>query len=224
MSNKPNSTRAQTLFLRAFQQNPAGPPSQDWPAPAVLRRWLKNDDFSETLAGIRDAFRFQTDFHIASAAASAARTLQAAVAPIAAAAAPAVPSNDPAADLDKHLRSLTGLLRLAHLRQRFSTQPAPAIAVEDNGEDDSVRTNSKGINPKTGLPPMKWNPNWTDEPHVIANIFCDPDPNRLKAYMLLLTMRGRKGFEKFLAAFPDELEKAQQNALKHYPVPNQVPT
>src|SRR6266511_4049039 len=32
------TTRAQTIFLRAFRDNPLGPPPDAWPTPAVLDR------------------------------------------------------------------------------------------------------------------------------------------------------------------------------------------
>jgi len=232
MSDQPKATRAQNLFLKAFRQDPAGPPSQEWPAPAVLRRWLKNDNFRQTLADIRDALRFQADFPLASAAASSARTLQAAVAPIAIAATSAVAATSAAAtptnstatapDLERQLKSLTGLLRLAHLRQRFATDAQPATTAQASSAaaaDTQWDENIEGYNPdpnakndpRTGLPPFKWNPDWTDKPRTIANIFCDPDKSRLKAYMCLLTSRGVKGFEPFLAGFPEDLARVQQN-------------
>jgi hypothetical protein len=34
------NSHAQTIFLRAFQENPAGPPPDLWPSPAVFRKWL----------------------------------------------------------------------------------------------------------------------------------------------------------------------------------------
>src|SRR5258706_76550 len=71
---------------------------------------------------IRTALRYQTHFHVASAASRAAVAPQATIQPT-----PVptpTPSDNPAADLEKQLKSLTGLLRLAHLRQRFSTDAA----------------------------------------------------------------------------------------------------
>jgi hypothetical protein len=221
MSNHPTTTRAQKLFLRAFRDHPAGPPPSQWPAPAILSRWLENDTFRQSLAHLRDALRFQTDFSIATAAASASRTLQTAVLPLAPTPAPdtsAATSNDPKpaptpnpapADVERHVRSLTNLLRLAHLRQRFTAEPA------NNRPHSSPNTDNK----KT-FTPVAWNPNWYDRPDIIANSFCDPDKSRLKAYMLLLTMRGRKGFEPFLAAYPEELARALEIA-KTRSVPQQ---
>ena len=207
MSDQPTPTRAQKLFLRAFRENPAGPPPSEWPAPAVLHRWLEDDTFRQTLTSLRDTLRFQTDFYIATAAASASRTLQATVAPLTAP--PAAEADAPAhasptsADLDRQLRSLTSLLRLAHLRHRFTTAPT------DDRPSPSPKTDGK----KT-FTPVAWNPNWTDRPDIIANIFCDPDKNRLKAYLVLLVIRGRTDFAPFLAAYPEELSKALEHAEK----------
>src|SRR5258706_85417 len=92
MSNPEDKTAAQTLFLRAFRYNPAGPPPQDSPAPGTFRRWLKKESFRKALASIRDALRFQADLHVATAAAQAAKSLQAAL-PAAA------PLDPPAVDL-----------------------------------------------------------------------------------------------------------------------------
>src|SRR5688500_8233418 len=101
MSADPVTTRAQGTFLRAFRLNPSGPPPQDWPSPAILRRWLRSPGFKTALRSIQNALRFQTDFVIASAAARAARAM-----------------DDPAkAPTAKQLREI---LRLAHVRQRFN--------------------------------------------------------------------------------------------------------
>jgi hypothetical protein len=207
MSDHPTATRAQKLFLRAFRDNPAGPPPSDWPAPAVLRRWLEDETFRQTLTSLRDTLRFQTDFYIATAAASASRTLQTTIAPLATrppaeADAPAQTNPTPV-DLDRQLRSLTSLLRLAHLRHRFTTAPT------DDRPDPSPKTDGK----KT-FTPVAWNPNWTDRPDHIANIFCDPDKSRLKAYLVLQVIRGRKDFAPFLTAYPEELANALEHAEK----------
>ena len=207
MSDHPIATRAQKLFLRAFRDHPAGPPPSDWPAPAVLRRWLEDNTFRQTLTSLRDTLRFQTDFYIATAAASASRTLQTAVAPLTAP--PAAEADGPvhasptSADLDRQLRSLTSLLRLAHLRQRFADESSTAHHASADTDDDGRYTVS-----------MEWNEHWTDQPHAIADILCDPDKGRLKAYLLLLVSTGEKGYEPFLAAFPEELAEAKESAQR----------
>ncbi len=59
MSDLPSTTRAQTLFLRAFHNHPDGPPPHDWPTPSVLRRWLKRPGFRRALATLRRALKVQ---------------------------------------------------------------------------------------------------------------------------------------------------------------------
>jgi hypothetical protein len=123
MSNPEDKTAAQTLFLRAFRESSAGPPPQDWPAPGTFRRWLKKESFRKALASIRDALRFQADLHVATAAAQAAKNLQAALPT-------ASPLDlDAAAQLTTQLKAITDLLRLAHLRQRF---PADAPSADES--------------------------------------------------------------------------------------------
>jgi hypothetical protein len=118
MSDIPGTTRAQTLFLRAFHSSPDGPPPDAWPSPAIFRRWLRSSRFRIALRTVRDAMRVRADLHLSAASSAAAHTLQSVLA--------AAPT-DPAALLDRHaqLNALTHLLRLAHLRQRFPSDPPP---------------------------------------------------------------------------------------------------
>src|SRR4051812_31520284 len=95
------TTRAQTLFLRAFRTSPTGPAPADWPAPAILRKWLRKPAFRRALATIQETLQIQSDFQLSRAANAASRKLLA---------------DD--ADLTTH--DLGRLLRLAHLRQRFA--------------------------------------------------------------------------------------------------------
>src|SRR5438046_4833789 len=69
------TTNAMTTFLRAFRQSPAGPPPDQWPAPAVLRRWLRRPAFQQALVSLRHVLHFRAEFHLAAAAAQAALTL-----------------------------------------------------------------------------------------------------------------------------------------------------
>lgn len=103
------TSHAQTIFLRAFLKNPAGPPPAEWPPPAILRRWLRRPTFRAALQSVRDAARFQTDFHLAAAGTSAAASLQTL------AATPGV-----SADALPQVHALLHLLRHAHVRQRFN--------------------------------------------------------------------------------------------------------
>jgi hypothetical protein len=103
------TSRAQTLFLRSFRKSPYGPPQDQWPTPAVLRRWLRKPAFRNALQSLREVLRFQIDFDLASAAAQAARRLT---------------HPTPGADLThQDVKRLSDLLRLAHLRQRFPAEP-----------------------------------------------------------------------------------------------------
>ena len=118
MSNIPETTRRQTLFLRAFRTNPAGPTPADWPSPAILRKWLRKPTFIAALRSVQEALRFQTDFQIANAASNAARKL----------------ANQ---DADFTPQDLNRLLRHAHLRQRFNADaPPPGHHAEDQDEED----------------------------------------------------------------------------------------
>jgi hypothetical protein len=103
MADIPGTSRAQTSFLRAFRNNPSGPPSQSWPSPSILRRWLRRPRFRAALNSIRSAIQLQSDFHISSAATTAARNLD-------------NPQNPPTP------KQLETILRLSHLRQRFTAQ------------------------------------------------------------------------------------------------------
>ncbi|MCW3005270.1 MAG: hypothetical protein JWQ20_4568 [Conexibacter sp.] len=105
------TSNAQTTFLRLFRTHPAGPPPETWPNPALLRRWLRRPAFVTALNSLREALRFQVDFHLAAAAAQAAQRLT-------------TPGESPLTTLD--LRRLSELLRLAHLRQRFPAATAAA--------------------------------------------------------------------------------------------------
>ena len=113
------TTRSQTLFLRAFRTNPAGPPPSDWPSPAILRKWLRKPAFLAALRTLQEALRFQTDFHLANAATQAARKL----------------ASD---DAELTTQDLNRLLRHAHLRQRFAvTAPeTPTQPNRKNHDDD----------------------------------------------------------------------------------------
>src|SRR5438477_10841351 len=123
MPDIPGTTRAQTIFLRAFRSNPFGPPPDAWPSPAILRRWLRKPGFHRAFLDLRTAIRAAADFHLAAASAQAAHRLAQAQDP----ANPAATTNEWTA------RDYLGALRLAHLRQRFPTDPplppAPAIQI-----------------------------------------------------------------------------------------------
>jgi len=133
MSDYTGTTRAQTIFLRAFRANPAGPPPEQWPSPVVLRRWLKRRGFCGAMDSILRALRYQADFHLTAAAASGAHLLHA-----------AVDAGDPTA-FRKNIEALTLLLRMSHIRARFAEPlPKPPITHLDFiGMLRSVHPNAK---------------------------------------------------------------------------------
>jgi hypothetical protein len=100
------TTNAQSTFLRAFRKSPTGPTREQWPNPAILRKWLRRPAFRTALHSLRETLRFQVDFHLALTAAQAAQKF----------------TNPPhGSGLSTH--DFEKLLRLAHLRQRFPTEP-----------------------------------------------------------------------------------------------------
>ncbi|MFI5380980.1 MAG: hypothetical protein ACHRHE_16905 [Tepidisphaerales bacterium] len=104
----PDTTRAQNVFLRAFRLQPAGPNPDQWPSPAILRRWLRRPTFRRALASIQDTLRIQSDFHLATAATRASAQLAS--------------LRDPSPDQtqSESLDTVESILRLAHVRQRFA--------------------------------------------------------------------------------------------------------
>jgi hypothetical protein len=98
MPRIPGTTNAQSAFLRAFRDKTRA--AIDWPAPAVVRRWLRRPAFVAALDSLRAACQYEVDFNLATAATCASQLL----------------AIDPAAD---DVKRLAELLRLAHLRHRF---------------------------------------------------------------------------------------------------------
>ena len=109
MPRVPGTTDRQSSFLRAFLKSPSGPPPADWPSPALLRKWLRRPSFRRAADSLLSSLRFRADFHLSTAAAGAVQSL-------AHSAASPGPQQLDAPDLSPLYR----LLRLAHLRQRFS--------------------------------------------------------------------------------------------------------
>jgi hypothetical protein len=111
MPNVTGTSRAQTLFLRAFHTHQNGPPAELWPSPAILRRWLRRPAFRSALESVLAALRYQTDFHLAVAACHTARMIA-----------------DGAAlgEIENTPPKPDQLLKLNHLRQRFPGQPTPS--------------------------------------------------------------------------------------------------
>ena len=115
MPDIPGTSRAQTLFLRAFHKNPNGPTPDQWPAPAILRRWLRKPNFRRALFSLLQTLRFQADFTLAAAATSASQSL-------------ANPGESA-----RHSARLTALLRLSH-SQRFGLAKNRRADTDDDDE------------------------------------------------------------------------------------------
>jgi hypothetical protein len=130
MPRVPETTDRQTLFLRAFRTNPAGPDPADWPSPAILRRWLRKPAFIAALRSVQTALRFQTDFQLSSAANNAARKLA-------------------HHDADLSTQDLNRLLRHAHLRQRFNLNAdvAKPTHARDENDDDQHNDDEENSTP-----------------------------------------------------------------------------
>ena len=113
------TTNAQSKFLRTFRTSPFGPGAQDWPAAAILRRWLRRPTFVAALQSVQNALRYQADFQLLSAAAAAAHMLHT-----------SVTAGDH--ELQKQqVKAMSDLLKLAHLRERFAP-PMPKPQLRDS--------------------------------------------------------------------------------------------
>src|SRR5690349_1074151 len=100
MSDIPNTTRAQTRFLRTLRKNPTSFPTDHWPSPLLLRRWLRKPAFRKALNRLLNALHYEADLQLACATTHAALQLNTAL-------------RSTAADLP----ILLATLRLSHLRQ-----------------------------------------------------------------------------------------------------------
>ncbi len=114
MSNIKGTTKAQTLFLRSFRSNPHGPGVEHWPSPAILRRWLRRPGFVQAMQSVREAMQYQADFQLLAAASSAAHVLHTTVV-----------TGEPDDSGAARLKAMSGLMKLAHVRQRFAAEGPP---------------------------------------------------------------------------------------------------
>jgi hypothetical protein len=112
------TTRAQTKFLRSFRKCRFSPNVEEWPSPAVLRRWMRRPRFVMAMRGVRDALRYQADFQLLSAAAAAAHILHTSV----------CSSDHEQARIE--MKAFADLMKLAHTRERFA-KPDPEPQVSD---------------------------------------------------------------------------------------------
>jgi hypothetical protein len=122
MPRIPGNSNAASSFLRSFRTSPSGPPPEKWPAPAVLRRWLRRPAFRAAFSSLQDTLRLQADFHLSTAAtrAAAAQALC-----------------DPSIENQNSKIENLQLLRLSHLRQRFAAQ-SNIPADQDNESADET--------------------------------------------------------------------------------------
>jgi hypothetical protein len=117
MSVYKGTTHAMTKFLRACSKNPLGPAPEDWPTATILRRWLRRKSFRRAFLTIQESHRLRSDFHLSAAGSYAAHSLE------------LLTQNNTLATLDDQSKienqkskilSASTVLRLSHLRQRFS--------------------------------------------------------------------------------------------------------
>ena len=183
------TSRRQTLFLRAFRTNPAGPAPADWPSPAILRKWLRKPAFIAALRSVQAALRFQTDFQLSSAANNAARRL----------------ANH---DADLTTQDLNRLLRHAHLRQRFNLDPAdidkPTHA-RDNDDDNDAEADEVPL----AAPPPK-----PAEPKYIH--FANGRPMWVANRALLRELAFREGYVAPLKEWPDFPKPTPQDTFYYH--------
>jgi hypothetical protein len=184
MKPKLKLTTAQKKFFRTYRQTPGGPVTADWPSPLVFRRWLKRPAFRAALESLRDALRFQADFHLAHASASAARSFMNPDAPL-----------EPKRHLD--------LLHLSHTRQRFAQEhpesktPAPDQKIEPKPEvfDPDAEYNVRARD----LLLTHWNKSMQDGDYLRKWIY-----DTAVAF-------NPPGFIDLLAAWPDLQEEVRQS-------------
>jgi hypothetical protein len=114
MPRIPGTTNAQTKFLRSFIKNSNDCTPHSWPAPAVLRRWLRRPGFIHAMESLKQAIRFQSDFQLILSAAQAATEVERSVL-----------DQDPNNEQARQIAALSNLLKLAHTRERFAPPPPP---------------------------------------------------------------------------------------------------
>jgi hypothetical protein len=121
-------TRAQRIFLKQFCKEAHGADMSHWPAPAVLRRWLRRPTFRAAMRSLLGVMRFQTDFQLASAAATASHCLHMNMC-----------SGDPDT-LRERNKGLSDLLKLAHVRERFSRLTHKPVDPFDDEDEENEPT------------------------------------------------------------------------------------
>lgn len=102
MPDFPNTTRAQTIFLRALLKNPHNLPPEKQPSPILLSRWMQHRGFRKALSRVQNALRIQADLHLARATTHAAHQL----------------NDSLLANSTPDPRTLLSTLRLSHLRRQ----------------------------------------------------------------------------------------------------------
>jgi hypothetical protein len=131
MANIPFTSRAQTIFLRAFHISPTGPAPDQWPSPAILRRWLRKPGFRRALDSVQAALRLQSDFQLTTAATRATAQLASLplespgnLTPPESAQSKACPERSERIEKQQSKIPLESILRLAHVRRRFTAVEA----------------------------------------------------------------------------------------------------
>ncbi len=125
-------TRAQTYFLQAYLRRPLGPNAELWPAPGVMRKWLRSAPFRRAMTSVREVQRMQAEMHLTAASVAAARAMQDLVGG-------AVSDPTVLEAQSKHVTALTNILRLTHVWQRFATQHAMRKEQMEAKRDEQAR-------------------------------------------------------------------------------------
>lgn len=180
----------QTSFLRAFQTHPGGPPRSLWPSPSILRRWLRRPAFKRALDSLLQTLRFQSDFQLAALSAKATSAY----------ATPASTDNAPQ-DSGLTTQDFSKLLRLAHLRQRFTTE-------KDNSTDPHQSPVDDDGQPKSNLELAQEAFNKLNPHHrrLFLNQLADEDKSHIATCLpdtLFYKIAWSRGCAKPLESLPD---------------------
>jgi hypothetical protein len=203
------TTNAQSKFLRAFRTHPFGPPPEDWPSPAILRRWLRRPGFHRAFLDLRTAIRMQADFHLAATSATAAHRL----------AQRATASQDSGLSTQDYLHAL----RLAHLRQRFPTDPplppAPAIRIvnilRNSSSDTPISEILEELEKKRLIPEQPHNEPSDSNPHA-THARDEEDDEDTEAEYAAIRARWPEQSARFEAEY-QEKQRQRQEALNKLP-------
>jgi hypothetical protein len=110
-----DTSRAQTLFLRAVSKDPFGMSGRAWPKPTTFRRWMRRPGFRVAMQQLRDSMRLLADVQLAAAVAAAANGVAKTIITEDGTVCDEYSINGARLAID----SFAKLMRLSHVRQRF---------------------------------------------------------------------------------------------------------